>query len=85
MSVSTVILGGARTPFCRLGGGLASLTAPELGAIAIRAALERGDVSGHLVEHAVMGLVLGAGAGQVPSRQATFLAGLPVGLTSETV
>ncbi|MHB1344306.1 MAG: acetyl-CoA C-acyltransferase, partial [Thermoleophilia bacterium] len=46
---------------------------------------ERGGVSGHLVEHAVMGLVLGAGAGQVPSRQATFLAGLPVGLTSETV
>ncbi|MHB8869762.1 MAG: acetyl-CoA C-acetyltransferase [Thermoleophilia bacterium] len=85
MSVSTVILGGARTPFGRMGGGLASLTAPELGAIAIRAALERGAVSGHLVEHAVMGLVLGAGVGQVPSRQATFLAGLPVGLTSETV
>jgi acetyl-CoA C-acetyltransferase len=56
-----------------------------LGAVAIRGALERAPVADDLVEHAVMGLVLGAGVGQVPSRQATFLAGLPVGLTSETV
>ncbi len=68
-----------------MGGGLASLTAPQLGAGAIRAALERAEVAGDLVEHAVMGLVLGAGVGQVPSRQATIHAGLPVGLTSETV
>lgn len=85
MNVSSVILGGARTPFGRLGGGLAALAAPELGAAAIRGALERAGVAGDLVEHAVMGLALGAGVGQVPSRQATILAGLPVGLTSETV
>lgn len=85
MGSSTVILGAARTPFGRLGGGLAALSAPELGAVAIRASLERAGVRGDAVEHAVMGLVLGAGVGQVPSRQATILAGLPVGLTSETV
>lgn len=85
MSGATVILGGARTPFGRMGGGLAVLTAPELGAAAIRGALERADVPPDAVEHALMGLVLGAGVGQVPSRQATVLAGLPIDLPSETV
>ncbi|HZK48750.1 MAG TPA: acetyl-CoA C-acetyltransferase [Thermoleophilia bacterium] len=85
MSVSSVILGGARTPFGRSGGALASLTAPELGAVVIRVALRTSRVADGDVDHAVMGLVLGAGVGQVPSRQATLLAGLPVGLTSETV
>lgn len=85
MSSSAVILGGARTPFGRLGGILAALTAPELGGVAIRAALRRSGVADDDVDHVVMGLVLGAGVGQVPSRQATFKAGLPVGLTSETL
>lgn len=85
MAARTVILGGARTPFGRLGGSLAALTAPQLGGAAIRAALDRAGVPNGDVDHAVMGLVLAAGVGQVPSRQATVAAGLPVALTSETV
>jgi acetyl-CoA C-acetyltransferase len=85
MGATTVILAGARTPFGRLGGSLSALRAPALGAVAIRAALERAGVSDDDVDHALMGLVLGAGVGQVPSRQATIAAGLPVTLTSETI
>ena len=80
-----MIIGGARTPFGRLGGGLSTVSAPTLGAAAIGGALERSGVAGSDVDHAIMGLVVGAGVGQVPSRQATVLAGLPIGLTSETV
>lgn len=80
-----MIIGGARTPFGRLGGGLSSVSAPALGAVAIRGALERSGVADSDVDHAIMGLVVGAGVGQVPSRQATVLAGLPIGLTSETL
>ena len=81
----SVILGGARTPFAKMGGGLAGKTAVQLGGIAIKAAIARAGVGSEDVGHAIMGQVLQGGAGQVPSRQAAFLAGLPKTVTSETV
>ncbi|MBJ7458348.1 MAG: acetyl-CoA C-acyltransferase, partial [Thermoleophilaceae bacterium] len=81
----TVILGSARTPVGKLGGGLASLKAVELGGIAIEAALERSDVSGDQVDHVVMGNVLQAGNGQIPSRQAQINGGIPKEVSSETI
>jgi acetyl-CoA C-acetyltransferase len=82
---TTVILGSARTPIGKLGGALASLEATELGGIAIAAALERAAVAPGEVAHVVMGTVIGAGQGLVPSRQAQHLAGIPVEVSSETV
>lgn len=81
----TVILGSARTPVGKLGGGLASLQAVELGGIAIKAALERSGVAPEQVEHVVMGQVLQAGVGQIPSRQAQINGGIPKEVSSETV
>ncbi len=81
----TVILAAARTPIGKLGGGLAALDATELGATAIKAALERADVSGGEVDHVVMGQVLQAGQGQIPSRQAQIKAGIPKDVSSETI
>jgi acetyl-CoA C-acetyltransferase len=82
---NTVILGAARTPIGKLGGGLASLDATDLGGIAIQAALERADVAPEEVQHVVMGQVLQAGQGQIPSRQAQIKAGIPIDVSSETV
>ena len=81
----TVILGGARTPVAKINGSLASKTGVELGAIAIEGALERSGVSPDEVQHVVMGQVLQGGAGQIPSRQAQLLAGIPRTVTSETI
>jgi acetyl-CoA C-acetyltransferase len=81
----TVILGAARTPIGKLGGGLASLDATELGGTAIKAALERADVAPDEVQHVVMGQVLQAGQGQIPSRQAQIKAGIPIEVSSETI
>ncbi len=81
----TVILSAARTPIGKLGGGLASLDATALGATAITAALERADVAPDEVQHVVMGQVLQAGQGQIPSRQAQIKAGIPKEVTSETI
>jgi acetyl-CoA C-acetyltransferase len=81
----TVILGTARTPIGKLGGGLSSLPATELGSIAIRGALERSGVAPEQIEHIVMGQVLQGGAGQIPSRQAQIAAGIPIDVSSETV
>src|SRR5450755_4371336 len=81
----TVILAAARTPIGKLGGGRAALDATELGATAIKAALERADVSGEQVDHVVMGQVLQAGQGQIPSRQAQIKAGIPKEVSSETI
>src|ERR671927_2006477 len=81
----TVILGTARTPIGKLGGGLSSLDATELGSIAIKAALERAEVEPEQVQHVVMGQVLQAGQGQIPSRQAQIKAGIPKEVSSETV
>ena len=81
----TVILSAARTPVGKLGGGLASLKATELGGIAIKAALERAGVDGSDIGHVVMGTVLQAGQGQVPSRQAQIEGGVPKEVSSETI
>ncbi len=81
----TVILSTARTPIGKLGGGLASVDATSLGGTAIAAALERAEVRPEQVEHVVMGQVLQAGQGQIPSRQAQIKAGIPKEVSSETV
>ncbi len=81
----TVILGAARTPIGKLGGGLSSLPATKLGGMAIQAALERADVAPEQVDHVIMGQVLQAGQGQIPSRQAQIEAGIPKEVSSETI
>jgi acetyl-CoA C-acetyltransferase len=81
----TVILGTARTPIGKLGGGLSSVDATDLGATAITAALQRADVEPEQVDHVIMGQVLQAGQGQIPSRQAQIKAGIPKGVSSETI
>ncbi|HEX4107825.1 MAG TPA: acetyl-CoA C-acetyltransferase [Solirubrobacteraceae bacterium] len=81
----TVILGSARTPIGKLGGGLSSLDATALGGIAMKAALERAEVAPEQLDHIVMGQVLQAGQGQIPSRQAQIKAGIPRETSSETI
>src|SRR4051812_3195078 len=81
----TVILGTARTPIGKLGGGLSTLDATDLGAHAIQCALERAAVEPEQVDHVVMGQVLQAGQGQIPSRQAQIKAGIPKEVSSETI
>ncbi len=81
----TVILGTARTPIGKMGGGLSTLDATELGGLAIGAALERAGVEPEQVEHVVVGQVLQAGQGQIPSRQAQIKAGIPKEVSSETI
>jgi acetyl-CoA C-acetyltransferase len=81
----TVILGAARTPIGKMGGGLSTLDATTLGAAAMEAALERAQVAPEQVEHVVMGQVLQAGQGQIPSRQAQIKAGIPKEVSSETI
>lgn len=73
----SVILGGARTPIGKLAGSLAPLSAVELGAVAIRAALERAGVAPERVDYVIMGQVLRAGTGQITARQAAVAAGIP--------
>jgi acetyl-CoA C-acetyltransferase len=80
-----VILGAARTPFGKFGGVLSPLSAPELGGAAIREAIERSGVEDGEIDHSVFGVVVQAGIGQIPSRQANYHAGLPFGLTTETL
>ena len=80
-----VILGMARTPFGKFGGGLAPLSAIELGAIVMREAIERASIEKGDVTHNIMGCVVQAGLGQVPSRQAAFKAGLGREVTSDTI
>jgi acetyl-CoA C-acetyltransferase len=81
----SVIVSTARTPFGRLGGGLARHPATELGAIAIRSALERAGIEPHEVEYVIMGQVLQAGVGQAPGRQAAIRAGIPKEVPADTV
>lgn len=80
-----VIVSGARTPIGKLGGGLSTVPAVELGAVAIREALQRGGVSEDQVEEVILGMVLQGGAGQIPSRQAAVKAGIPWGVPTETI
>ena len=79
------IIAGARTPIGKLSGSLASMSAAELGSIAIRAALERAGVRPEQVNHVIMGQVLMAGQGQVPARQAATGAGIPLNIPSVNV
>jgi acetyl-CoA C-acetyltransferase len=81
----SVIVGGARTPTGRLLGSLAGFSAADLGGFAIKAALERAGISGEQVGYVVMGQVLQAGAGQIPSRQAAVKAGIPMDVPSVTI
>jgi acetyl-CoA C-acetyltransferase len=82
---TSVIVSGARTPMGRLLGGLADLPAAALGGAAISGALQRAGLSGDAVEYVIMGQVLQAGAGQIPSRQAAVAAGIPMSVPSLTV
>jgi len=81
----SVIVSAVRTPFGRLGGGLAAYPATELSAIAIRAALERAGLEPGEVEYVLMGQVLQAGAGQAPARQAAVAAGIPKEVPADTI
>jgi len=81
----SVIVAAVRTPFGKLGGGLARYRATELGSLVIRAALERAELRPDEVEYVVMGQVLQAGAGQAPARQAAVGAGLPVETPADTI
>src|SRR4051812_21123389 len=81
----TVIVDGVRTPFGKFGGGLSSLTASELGGIVIREVLERSGVAFDQVDEVIMGNVLQAGQGQIPSRQAAREAGIPWEVKTETI
>ena len=81
----TVVLGTARTPFGKLGGGLASLPAPRSGSRPPAAALERSGVASADVGYVIMGQVLQAGSGQIPSRQVSVGIGLGPTVGSETV
>jgi acetyl-CoA C-acetyltransferase len=84
MSVN-VIVAGARTPIGRLQGGLKSLTAADLGGVAIAGALEKAGVSGDQVDYVIMGQVIGAGAGQNPARGAAIAGGIPANVPSITI
>jgi acetyl-CoA C-acetyltransferase len=79
------IIAGARTPIGKMSGALASFSTADLGGFAIAAALQRAGVAPHEVEHVIMGQVLMAGQGQVPSRQAASKAGIPMSVPSISI
>lgn len=81
----TVIVSAVRTPFGAFGGALQNLSATDLGAIVVREAVNRAGVPGAEVDYAYLGMVVQAGAGQIPSRQATLKAGLPESVPSDTI
>jgi acetyl-CoA C-acetyltransferase len=81
----SVIVAAVRTPFGRLGGGLAKYEATQLGAVVIRAALERIGLEPNEPEYVIMGQVLQAGAGQAPARQAAVAAGLPTETPADAI
>ncbi|ANU14054.1 3-ketoacyl-CoA thiolase [Planococcus halocryophilus Or1] len=81
----TVIIDGARTAFGKFGGNLSTLSASDLGAEAIKAAMSRADIQLDDVQEVIMGNVLQAGQGQIPSRQAATKAGIPYNVKSETI
>ena len=81
----SVIVSAVRTPFGKLGGGLAGYRATELGSLAIRAGLDRAGIENDEVEYVLMGQVLQAGAGQAPARQAAIGAGLPKEIPADTI
>jgi acetyl-CoA C-acetyltransferase len=80
-----VIVSAARTPIGKFLGGLSSLSAPELGAIAIREAVKRAGIDSNDIEEVIMGQVLQGGSGQAPARQAALKAGIPATVSALTV
>jgi acetyl-CoA C-acetyltransferase len=80
-----VIVGGARTAIGRLLGSLSGFSGAQLGGIAIKSALDRAGISGDQVDYVIMGQVLQAGTGQIPSRQAAVAAGIPMSVPSVTI
>ena len=85
MNNPVVVLGTARTPLGELQGDLSSLAAPQLGAAAIAAAVERSALGGRAVDEVIFGCVLSAGQGQAPARQAAIAAGLGVAAPATTI
>jgi acetyl-CoA C-acetyltransferase len=85
MKNSVYILSGVRTPMGSYGGALAAMTAAELGAIAVKAAVEKANISVDQIQSIAMGNVLSANLGQAPARQASVLAGLPLNVCATTV
>ena len=85
MANRSVIVSAVRTPFGKLGGGLAGHEATDLGSVVIRAALERIGVEAHEPQYVIMGQVLQGGAGQAPARQAAVKAGLPIETPADTI
>ncbi|GGJ75253.1 acetyl-CoA acetyltransferase [Streptomyces camponoticapitis] len=84
-TTTSVVVAGARTPMGRLLGSLKSFSGADLGAFAIKAALERAGVTGEQVQYVIMGQVLQAGAGQIPARQAAVKAGIPMSVPALTI
>ncbi|MDT0201024.1 acetyl-CoA C-acetyltransferase [Nocardioides sp. AE5] len=84
-SGGSVIIAGARTPVGRLLGGLKSLSAADLGGVAIKGALEKAGVSGDQVDYVIMGHVIQAGAGQITARQAAVKGGVPMDVPAITI
>src|SRR5262249_44961837 len=80
-----VIIAGVRTPVGRFQGALKSMTAPQLGATVVRAAVERAGLSSGQVDEVIMGNVVSAGLGQNPARQAALRGGLPPGVAAMTI
>ncbi|HMB69810.1 MAG TPA: beta-ketoacyl synthase N-terminal-like domain-containing protein, partial [bacterium] len=80
-----VIVSAARTGIGRFGGTLAGTPAPQLGAVAIRSAVERGGVAADRVNDVIMGCVLAAGVGQAPARQAAIHGGIPASVGAMTI
>lgn len=81
----TVILNGARTAFGKMGGALSTLSASDLGGVAIKEALNKAGIAPESVDEVIMGTVLQAGQGQIPSRQAATKAGIPWSVKTETI
>lgn len=81
----TVIVAGARTPIGKLSGAFASLSAQDLGGVAIRATLERAGVAPELVDAVLMGQVIQAGQGQITARQAAVKGGIPMSVNATTI
>lgn len=84
-ALTSVIVAGARTPMGRLLGSLRTFSGAELGAVAIKAALDRAGIGGDQVQYVIMGQVLQAGAGQIPARQAAVKAGIPMNVPALTI
>jgi len=85
MNDPVVIVGAARTPMGAFQGDMKNVSAPELGAAAIKAAVERAGIKAEDVQEVIMGNVLSAGQGQAPARQAALGAGLPLGVGCTTI